>query len=77
MDPRLSGIAEMVQADGEPVAAPAAPFADQVMTIAPDPPLAEPVKPSVPAVVDMGGVFTVNVNGAGDGGSVEDPSCAA
>jgi len=75
--PTASGILAMVQADADPAAIPEAPVeADQITVIAPDPPVADPDKLTLAAVVVEVTWFTVNARGAGVGGMTVD-GCAA
>jgi hypothetical protein len=69
----------MVQAETGPVAVPEAAPVDQVTTIVPEPPEAEPDMLIADANVVDGGTITVSVRGGAVGGGFVGvvPSCAA
>jgi hypothetical protein len=69
--PITRGTPETLQADAEPAAVPEVPpLADQITLMAPDPPVAEPDRLTLDAVVVDATAFTVSVKGEPGGGAV-------
>jgi hypothetical protein len=69
--PTTRGTPATLQADAEPAAVPEVPpLADQMTLMAPDPPVAEPDKLTLEAVVVEATAFTVSVKGEPGGAAV-------